>query len=117
MLRWTPQAVTRAEATRLKEKFQAGCRKQAQPSAAELIDRDWDRMVTFYNFPEEDWSHLRTSNVIESPFAAPRLRTHASERFKKVDNATAIMFKLLLVAEKKFRRLNAPERDARGIPW
>jgi transposase-like protein len=110
MLKSIPQAATRAEATRLKEKFQAWCRKQAQPAAAELIDRDWDRLVTFYEFPEEHWSHLRTSNVIESPFAALRLRTHASKRFKKVDNATAIMFTLLLVAEKKFRRLNAPER-------
>ena len=45
----------------------------------------------------------------KSPFAALRLRTAAAKRFKKVTNATAIIWKLLLVAEKSFRRLNAPE--------
>jgi hypothetical protein len=45
----------------------------------------------------------------ESPFAALRLRTDAAKRFKKVPNATAAIWKLLMVAEKTFRRLNAPE--------
>ena len=63
----------------------------------------------FYSFPKPHWQHLRTSNVVESPFAALRLRTDAAKRFKKVESATAAIFKLLLVAEKNFRRLNAPE--------
>ncbi len=29
----------------------------------------WERLVTFYQFPREYWPHLRTSNVVESPFA------------------------------------------------
>ena len=46
----------------------------------------------------------------ESPFAALRLlRTDAEKRFKKVANATAVVWKMLLVAERKFRRLNSPE--------
>jgi putative transposase len=52
---------------------------------------------------------LRTTNPIESPFVALRLRTGAAKRFKKVANATAVIWKLLLVAEKSFRRLSAPE--------
>ena len=36
-------------------------------------------------------------------------RTDAAKRFKKVESAIATIFKLLLVAEKNFRRLNAPE--------
>ena len=44
-----------------------------------------------------------------NPFAGLRLRTDAAKRFKKVENATAAIFKLLLIAEKNFRRLNAPE--------
>jgi hypothetical protein len=43
------------------------------------------------------------------PFAAARLRTSAAKRFKRVDSATAIIWTLLQVAEKTFRRLNAPE--------
>jgi transposase-like protein len=65
-------------------------------------------MIAFYGFPKEHWIHLRTTNVIESPFAALRLRTDAAKRFNKVANATAMIFKALLVAQKKFRRLNAP---------
>jgi putative transposase len=47
---------------------------------------------------------------VESPFAALRLRTDAARRYKKVDNATAVIWKMLMVAEGRFRRLNAPER-------
>ncbi len=46
---------------------------------------------------------------MESPLAAVRLRTAAAKRFKRVDNATAVIWKTLLVAEKTFRRLDAPE--------
>ncbi|MHB8395259.1 MAG: transposase [Candidatus Dormibacteria bacterium] len=35
-------------------------------------------LVTFYDFPEEHWFHLRTSNPIESIFAGVRLRTDAT---------------------------------------
>ena len=47
--------------------------------------------------------------VGESAFAAVRLRTAAAKRFKKVENATAVIRKTLLIAEKPFRRLDAPE--------
>jgi transposase-like protein len=66
-------------------------------------------MVTFYQFPREHWKHLRTSNPVESPFAAVRLRTAAAKRFKKVENATPVIWKTLLIAERTFRRLDAPE--------
>ena len=46
---------------------------------------------------------------MESPFAALRLRTLAAKRFRKVQNATAVIWKLLLLAARRFRRLNAPE--------
>jgi putative transposase len=103
-----PYAETRGEADRLKGKFQEWCREKGLKKAGELLDHDWDRMVTFYSFPKEHWKHLRTINVIESPFAAVRLRTTAAKRYKKVENATAVIWKVLLVAQKKFRRLDAP---------
>jgi putative transposase len=52
---------------------------------------------------------LRTTNVVESPFATVRLRTTAAKRFKRVDNATALIWKLLQVAESTFRRLKGAE--------
>ena len=65
--------------------------------------------MTFYQFPQAHWRHLRTTNVVESPFAAVRLRTTAAKRFKNITSATALIWKLLQVAEQTFRRLNAPE--------
>ena len=62
-------------------------------------------MITFYSFPKEHWVHIRTTNVVESPFGSVRLRTDAAKRFKKVQNATAMIWKLLHVAEKNFRAL------------
>ena len=64
--------------------------------------------MTFYEFPREHWQHLSTTNPVESPFAALRLRTDAAKRYKRVDRATAVIWKMLMVAEKRFRRLKAP---------
>jgi transposase-like protein len=109
LLRAIPYAETVAEAERLKSKFAQWCRKRGWEEAARVLDRDWSRMVTFYRYPKEHWRHLRTTNPVESPFAALRLRTDAAKRFKKVANASAVIWKMLLVAEKRFRRLNAAE--------
>jgi putative transposase len=109
LLRALVYAETREEAERLKRTFQGWCQTLGYTAAAQVLDQDWERMVTFYRFPKDHWIHLRTTNVVESPFAALRLRTDAAKRFKKVENATAVIFKMLLIAEKRFRRLNAPE--------
>ena len=90
------------------------------PEACDRLDRDWARMLTYDQFPKEHWRHLRTTNVVESPFAAVRLRSSAAKRFKKVERATAIIWRLRCVAEKRVRKLNAPEqcRDVyRGVRY
>jgi len=46
---------------------------------------------------------------VESPFATVRLRTTAAKRFKKVENATVLIWKILQVAESTFRRLKGAE--------
>ena len=108
LLRRIAYAETRSECERLRDQFVRRYAK-AYPKAAETLCRDWERMVTFYSFPKEHWRHLRTTNPVESPFAALRLRTSAAKRFKKVASAEALIWKTLMIAEKKFRRLNAPE--------
>jgi transposase-like protein len=105
MLKKIPYAQTRREAERRRNIFQAWCRKHGHEEAAAVMDRDWERMVAFYRYPEDHWVHLRTTNIIESPFAAVRLRTNAAKRFKKTANGTALVWKLLMVAERRFRRL------------
>lgn len=108
LLTQIPYADTRKQAERLKKEFQAWSRRRGYEEAGALLDQDWERMVTFYRYPKEHWAHLRTTNVVESPFASVRLRTNAAKRYKKVANATAVIWKMLLIAEGRFRRLNAP---------
>lgn len=102
-------AGSREEATKEKKAFQRWCRDGGYEKAALLIDEDWERMTAFFDFPKEHWSHLRTTNPVESPFATLRLRTDAAKRFKRADNATCVVWKMLLVSESRFRKLNAPE--------
>ena len=100
-------ADTARQATTLRDGFARTYRRH-HPKAVERLAHDWERMVAYYAFPKEHWRHLRTTNVIESPFAAVRLRTSAAKRFKKVENAAALIWKTLLVVEHHFRKLNAP---------
>jgi transposase-like protein len=74
------------------------------------VSERWARILTYNPFPIEHWRHSRASNVVESPFAAVRVRTNAAKRCKKVERATAMIERLLRIAEKRFRRLNAPEQ-------
>jgi len=36
----------------------------------------------FYHFSREHWPHLRTTHVVESPFATVQLRATVAKRFK-----------------------------------
>ena len=109
LLRRIPCAPSRTETERLRTAFTRWCRDRSYEAAAEALERDWDRMITFYDFPKEHWGHIRTTNPVESPFAALRLRTDAAKRYKRVDRAIAVIWKMLMVAEQRFRRLKAHE--------
>lgn len=104
LLRKIPYAETERECEKLRDKFIKRYQRDYPKAAGKLL-KDWGRMVTFYSFPKEHWTHLRTTNVVESPFSTVRLRTDAAKRFKKVESATAMIWKLLQVAEKSFRTL------------
>jgi len=119
LLKAMPYADTQAECERQRDAFVRLYRK-TDPKAVDTLLRDWDRMVTFYAFPKEHWIHLRTTNIVESPFSAVRLRTDASRRYKRVEGAQAIIWKMLRVAEQAWRKLNAPELlplVASGVPF
>ncbi|MBK9118317.1 MAG: transposase [Phycisphaerales bacterium] len=68
---------------------------------------DLDRCLTFYAFPEPHWSHLRTTNVIESPFAGVRLRTNAAKRFKKTKSGVYLVHQVLMRLSQNWRHLKA----------
>ena len=45
------------------------------PGAMDCLAKDKDSMLAFYDYPAENWQHIRTTNPIESVFATVRLRT------------------------------------------
>ncbi|MFH1675993.1 MAG: IS256 family transposase [bacterium] len=97
-------AKSRASCEATKKEFERRF-KRRYPRAVERLNRDWERMISFFDFPLEHWRHIRTTNVVESPFAAVRLRTGAAKRYKKVGNAVAVIWKILILQESVFRRL------------
>ena len=62
-------APTRTACREQLEEIAADLRQAAQEAAAETVLRDLEDFLTFYDFPQEHWLHLRTSNPIESIFA------------------------------------------------
>jgi transposase-like protein len=109
LLRQIPAAPTRREAERRRDQFVAWCGQHGEADAARGLMADGERLVPFSRFPQPHGQHLRTSNPVESPFAAARLRTDAAKPFQLVKTAPAVIWKLLFVAERVFRRVKHPE--------
>ena len=82
---------TRTEAERLRTVFTRWCGDHSYEAASEALERDWDRMVTFYDFPKEPGGTFarRTRITLRGP-----LRTDAAKRYKRVDRAIAVIWKM-----------------------
>jgi putative transposase len=76
------------------------------PKAAAKILEDEEALLCYYDYPAEHWRHLRTTNPIESPFAAVRARTDITKGPGSREAGVAMIFKLLEAQEGRWRRLN-----------
>jgi putative transposase len=83
--------------------------------ATDCLIKDRDRLLTFYDFPAEHWKHIRSTNPIESTFATVRLRTTKTKGCLSRKTALAMVFKLMLSARKKWRRLDGSDHLAEII--
>jgi transposase-like protein len=79
------------------------------PKAVASLRRDESELLTFFDFPAEHWVHLRTANVIESPFATVRLRQRVTKGAGSRQKGLLMAFKLMAMAERRWRRINAPQ--------
>ncbi len=82
------------------------------PKAAECLDKDRERLLTYCDFPAENWVHIRTTNPIESIFSTVRLRHDKTRNNGSRKACLAMVFKLCQSAERGFQRLNGSERIA-----
>lgn len=76
------------------------------PKTIECLMKDKEELLAFYDFPAEHWSHLRTTNPIESTFATVRLRTAKTKGCGSRQACLTMVFKLVQSAEKGWRKLN-----------
>ena len=49
------------------------------PKAAACLVEDREALLAFFAYPAEHWLHLRTTNLIESPFSTVRLRQRVTK--------------------------------------
>ena len=104
-LREIMYAETRDAAEREVERFRDAYQAK-YPKAVASLTRDQEKLFTFFDFPAEQWKHIRTTNVIESTFATVRLRQRVTKGAGSRTKGLAMVYKLLDMAEKRWRRLD-----------
>jgi transposase-like protein len=83
-------------------------------TACENLARHLDECLTFYQFPERHWRHIRTSNVIERSFKEVKRRTRVIGRFPNETSALVIVFSLLEEEKLKWQKVRMRVKD---IAW
>ena len=78
------------------------------PKAVNTLTKDQEQMFTFFNYPAAHWIHLRTTNAIESTFSTVKARTRSTKGAGSRKAGLAMVFKLLMMAEKRWRKINSP---------
>lgn len=85
------------------------------PKAVEKIEKDWKELTTFFSLPAVHWTHIRTTNAIESTFATVRLRTNVTKGAGSPLAASMMAFKLLQDAERTWNRVRGFEEVKKAL--
>lgn len=75
------------------------------PKAVDCLRNNRERLLSFYNYPAQQWVHLRSTNAIESTFSTVRLRTVKTKGCGSRIATLTMAFKLILSAQKRWSRL------------
>ena len=100
-------APTKQDASQEIARFQAEYEAK-YPKAVASLTKDTDRLLAFMDYPAAQWTHLRSTNAIESSFATVKARTRVTKGAGSRNAALAMAFMLMTMAEKRWRRLNSP---------
>jgi transposase-like protein len=72
----------------------------------EFLKKDKEVLLNFFYYPTKDWTHIRTTNTIESTFATVRHRTRQTKGCGSRKATRAMVYKLTREAEDYWRRIN-----------
>ncbi len=103
------QAETKVQANAAFDYFIETYGVKYEKALAKLV-KDRNALLTFYDFPAEHWKHIRTSNPIESTFATVRHRTKRTKGCLSRKTGLAMAFRLMMSAQKKWRKLDGQNR-------
>ncbi|NQU58579.1 MAG: IS256 family transposase [Rhodospirillales bacterium] len=114
---WMAEGRKQAEdaLTVFEKKYQA-----KYPKAVQTLIKDTDQLLAFYDFPAEHWTHIRTTNPIESTFATVRHRTKRSKGCLSMKTTELMVFKMIREAEKyrlKLRGQNQLPKLITGVKF
>ena len=98
------KAETRDRAERAFDRWLA-CYRDKYPKAADCLGKDREELLAFYDFPAKHWTHLRTTNVIESAFATIRHRSSRTKGCVTRKTMLSMIYKMGMSAEKSWKRL------------
>lgn len=115
-----PKSVQAQAKNRIHDIYLAGTRKAALAAYDEFIKlygvkwekacdclvKDKDVLFAFYDFPAEQWKHIRSTNPIESTFGTVRHRTRRTKGCGTRKATLSMVYKLGIEAEGHWRRLN-----------
>lgn len=103
-------AETKVQATKAFDRFQRDFEAK-YPKAVNILEKDRESLLAFYDFPAEHWVHIRiyapegTTNPIESSFATIRHRTTRTKNCVSRNTLLGLVFQLALTAEKSWRKI------------
>lgn len=97
-------AATRDHAQRSFDQF-VRMYQDKYPKAVEVLQKDREALLAFYDFPGRHWQSIRSTNPIESTFATIRHRTRQTKGCLSRGTMLCMLFKLGQSAERRWRRL------------
>ena len=104
---WMAETKTEAEAAF--DLFVKTCGVKYGQAVQKLV-KDREELMTFYDFPAEHWTHIRTTNPVESVFSTVRNRTRKTRGCLSRKTALVMVCRLMMSAKRNWRKLSGSNR-------
>ncbi|GAB4178276.1 MAG: IS256-like element ISEf1 family transposase [Roseiflexaceae bacterium] len=77
------------------------------PAALSCMERDWEACLTFYDYPEQHWANIRTSNIIERTFEEVKKRSKKMSAAFRNEGSCLLLF-YAVIRTLRFRKIRMP---------
>ncbi len=80
-----------------------------RPHAVACVERDLERLLSFFDAPPPHWKKVRTTNVIERAFREVRRRTRPMSSFSNPESCDRIVYGVITNLNRSWERKPLPE--------